>query len=348
MPGVVFEAERPREVAEFWAALLGGELVGDGHDGGRHDGGRLRVRLPDGPTVHIVGATAEKSAKNRIHLDLASDGDGGTGRGTQQAIVDRAIRLGAVHIDIGQYAGPVPAPWYVLADPAGNEFCVLEPRGEYTATGALAAVVIESPDPHRLAEFWSGATWWPTVRTAPELVSLRAPEGRGPWLELLSADPCPPVTPRCRLELTVPASGRGSTATATGTERPGPMPETPETPGVSAAPATEAPATEAPATEAPATEAPATEAPTRGAPTRGAPTAGAPTAGAPATGAPATGASATGAPGASAARTSRSASDAPDEFAAEADRLCLLGATRRGAGRLLDPDGTVIDLVPRY
>ncbi|MCP2234781.1 hypothetical protein LY41_000588 [Prauserella halophila] len=306
MPGVVFEAERPRETAEFWAALLEGELVGGDHDSGGYDGGRdrggrdagddgrgshvtggydgggLRVRLPDGPTVRVVGATAGKPAKNRIHLDLASDGDGDgvARRGTQRAIVDRAIRLGAARIDIGQYAGRVPVPWQVLADPAGNEFCVLEPRGEYAASGVLAAVVIESPDPHRLAEFWSGATRWPIVRTDPELVSLRAPGGRGPWLELLSADPCPPVTPRCRLELTVP-------------------PGAPDTAGADTT----------------------------------------------ATGDAATGDAATGntATGNTAAGT---AAVAPGAFAVEADRLCLLGATRRGAGRLVDPDGIVIDLAP--
>ncbi|MCP2252218.1 hypothetical protein LY13_000957 [Prauserella aidingensis] len=249
MPGVVFEAEQPRVVAEFWATLLVGDLAGD-------DGGGWRVRLPDGPTIHLVGATAGKTTKNRIHLDLASGDDDTPGPGTQNAIVDRAIRLGAARVDIGQYAGAVPVPWQVLADPAGNEFCVLEPRPEYAATGALAAVVIDSPDPHRLAEFWSGATRWPIVRTEPEFVSLRAADGRGPWLELLSADPCPPVTPRCRLELAVPASDGNSAA------------------GTASSPA------------------------------------------------------------------------APGEFAAEADRLRLLGATRRGAGRLVDPDGTVIDLVP--
>ncbi|MBB3051889.1 hypothetical protein FHS23_002918 [Prauserella isguenensis] len=246
MPGVVFEAEQPRAVAEFWAALLGGELAGD-------DGG-WRVRLADGPTMRFVGATAGKTTKNRIHLDLASGGVDGPGE--QNTIVDRAIRLGAARVDIGQYSGAIPAPWQVLADPAGNEFCVLEPRPEYAATGALAAVVIESPDPHRLAEFWSGATQWPIVRTEPEFVSLRDADGRGPWLELLSAEPCPPVTPRCRLELAVPASDGDAAA------------------GTASAPA------------------------------------------------------------------------APGEFAAEADRLCLLGAARRGAGRLIDPDGTVIDLVP--
>ena len=52
---------------------------------------------------------------NRLHLDLAADGD-------QGAEVDRLLALGATRVDVGQ--GDVP--WVVLADPDGNEFCVLQ------------------------------------------------------------------------------------------------------------------------------------------------------------------------------------------------------------------------------
>ena len=56
-----------------------------------------------------------KTIKNRIHLDVhADDGD-------QAAEVERLIGLGATRVDIGQ--GDVD--WVVLADPEGNEFCVL-------------------------------------------------------------------------------------------------------------------------------------------------------------------------------------------------------------------------------
>ena len=62
-----------------------------------------------------------KSVKNRIHLDVAPyDGE------DQAAEVARLVALGAEHIDIGQ--GP-DVTWVVLADPEGNELCVLRPRG---------------------------------------------------------------------------------------------------------------------------------------------------------------------------------------------------------------------------
>jgi len=54
-----------------------------------------------------------------VHLDLNPD--------DQQAEVERALGLGARAVDIGQDAGP-DATWKVLADPEGNEFCILTPR----------------------------------------------------------------------------------------------------------------------------------------------------------------------------------------------------------------------------
>ena len=62
---------------------------------------------------------APKIGKNRLHLDIAPPADV-----DQQAEVDRLVALGATRIDIGQ--GDVS--WVVMADPDGNEFCVLSPR----------------------------------------------------------------------------------------------------------------------------------------------------------------------------------------------------------------------------
>jgi hypothetical protein len=61
----------------------------------------------------------EKTGKNRLHLDLAPPADEG-----QQTEVERLLSLGARRIDIGQ--GEVSGE--VMADPGGNEFCVLTPR----------------------------------------------------------------------------------------------------------------------------------------------------------------------------------------------------------------------------
>jgi hypothetical protein len=69
-------------------------------------------------TIVFEPVPEKKTIKNRVHLDVkAVDGD-------QDAEVERLIALGARRVDIGQ--GDVS--WVVLADPEGNEFCVLSGR----------------------------------------------------------------------------------------------------------------------------------------------------------------------------------------------------------------------------
>ena len=92
-----------------------------------------------------------KAGKNRVHLDLA------TQSGAHQAAeVERLRGLGAVPADIGQR----DVRWTVLADPEGNEFCVLEPRPVYLDTGPVAAVVAGCRDPAAVAGLWELATGW--------------------------------------------------------------------------------------------------------------------------------------------------------------------------------------------
>ena len=117
-----------------------------------------------------------KTGKNRVHLDLAT-----TSPEHQAAEVERLCGLGATRADIGQ--GDVA--WVVLADPEGNEFCVLDPRPVYRDTGPVAAVVADCADPAALAAFWELAAGWVPTGTTDGWVALRAPHGVGPYLELL-------------------------------------------------------------------------------------------------------------------------------------------------------------------
>ena len=74
--------------------------------------------------------------------------------------------------------------------PEGNEFCVLDPRPVYRDTGPVAAVVVDCADPFLVADFWALATGWARTDSTQSGVSFRAPQGVGPYLELLpSADP---------------------------------------------------------------------------------------------------------------------------------------------------------------
>ncbi|MFI5609841.1 VOC family protein [Amycolatopsis sp. NPDC051903] len=150
--------------------------------GAVEDAVAVRPSAGDGCGFDLVFVPEEgpKRGKNRLHLDLASRTDG-----HQRELVERARVLGARCLDVGQ--GDVP--WVVLADPGGNEFCVLEPRREYERAGALAALVVDATEPAELAEFWSARLGWPVVARHPVIVTLRAPSGRGPAIEFLrSAD----------------------------------------------------------------------------------------------------------------------------------------------------------------
>src|ERR1700741_441765 len=175
---VVFDAADPHALARFWRDLLGWRISYE-----EPDEVDLQAPPDDGWRFDLVfvPASEPKTVPNRLPLDVAS-----ASADQQMATLERALDLGAVRVDIGQRN----VPWFVLADPGGNEFCVLDPRPEYAATGAAAAIVAFAADPFRVADFWSEASGWPVVRQGEDFASLRHPDGRGPWLEFIpSAHP---------------------------------------------------------------------------------------------------------------------------------------------------------------
>ena len=112
---VVVDCVDPRAMARFWDEAMDWTL----HEAG-DDCARLRSAEGVGPYLEFIRRSgAERSWWNRVHLDLLPyAGD------DQAAEVARLEVLGAKPVDVGQ--GDVP--WTVLADPEGNEFCVLAPR----------------------------------------------------------------------------------------------------------------------------------------------------------------------------------------------------------------------------
>ena len=76
-----------------------------------------------GPGLVFVTVPEDKSVKNRLHLDLAPQLDD-----DQTAMVESLIAMGAMRVDVGQDEGR--SGWIVLADPEGNEFCVLSSRAQ--------------------------------------------------------------------------------------------------------------------------------------------------------------------------------------------------------------------------
>ena len=191
MVNLVVDAADPAALARFWSALLRWPITCDGPD--EYD---LTAPAEDGWQGDLVFVPVDdpKVGVNRWHLDLPS-----VSTADQMALVDRAVSLGATPRDIGQ--GDVP--WVVLADPEGNEFCVLDPRPEYSDTGAVAAIIVQSADPSALADFWAAATGHRIVRESRTIATLRADDGRGPWLEFLALDE--PKTTKNRLHIDVAA-----------------------------------------------------------------------------------------------------------------------------------------------
>lgn len=87
--------------------------------------------------------------------------------------MDRALALGARHIDIGQ----TPEDGHiVLADPDGNEFCVIEAGNKFLAdTGVIGAVACDGSQ--AVGYFWSAALDWPLVWDQDEETAVQSPEG---------------------------------------------------------------------------------------------------------------------------------------------------------------------------
>lgn len=110
----------PEALAGFWCAVLAYEILA-AEEGLVNIGppGPTTVDDPRGPvppTLTFARVPEIKSAKNRLHLDLRpADGD-------QDGEVDRLLGLGARRVDVGQTG---QESWVCLADPEGNEFCVL-------------------------------------------------------------------------------------------------------------------------------------------------------------------------------------------------------------------------------
>jgi hypothetical protein len=108
---VIIDAREPIALGRWWAEALGWAVVDESGD-------EIEIRpAPDRlPGLLFVRVSEAKSAKNRLHPDFRPH--------DRDAEVERLLALGATRADVGQGA----ESWVVLADPEGNEFCVLSSR----------------------------------------------------------------------------------------------------------------------------------------------------------------------------------------------------------------------------
>lgn len=116
---IVVDAHDLRGLAGFWTQALGWQVLSErerevviGSD----------VNAPVG--MCFMPVTDAKTVKNRLHLDLTTSAE------DRDDEIERLLTLGARRVDIGQTGAE---SWTVLADPEGNEFCVVRPKGTLIA-----------------------------------------------------------------------------------------------------------------------------------------------------------------------------------------------------------------------
>jgi predicted enzyme related to lactoylglutathione lyase len=115
---IVIDTHDLPALSRFWARVLGWEILSERE--------REIVIGPDESApvgICFMPVTDPKTAKNRLHLDLTS------GPEEREAEIERILALGARRVDVGQTG---TESWTVLADPEGNEFCVVRPKASLT------------------------------------------------------------------------------------------------------------------------------------------------------------------------------------------------------------------------
>ncbi|PTA43409.1 VOC family protein [Micromonospora sp. RP3T] len=115
---LVLDCRDPEALARFWCEVLDFVVLDREGDGSIEIGPRDGFGGPQ-PTIILSPTVEPERAKPRLHIDVnATDRD-------QDAELDRLLRLGARPADVGQTG---EESWHVLADPEGNEFCLLKAR----------------------------------------------------------------------------------------------------------------------------------------------------------------------------------------------------------------------------
>ncbi|WP_392543193.1 VOC family protein [Oryzobacter telluris] len=160
---LTFDASDPVALAAFWGGVLGREVVP------AVSGGRSLV--PNSETefrLHFQPSDEPKRGPNQMHFDLTSE----TAE-AQAAMVERVLELGGRHLDIGQ--GP-DADHVVMADPEGNELCVLPAGNSFTA-GCGTIGCLSSDGSMEVGHFWSAVLGWPLVWDQDEETAIQSPLG---------------------------------------------------------------------------------------------------------------------------------------------------------------------------
>jgi hypothetical protein len=113
---VVVDTADCERLARFWSEALGWRITYRSPDEWVIEPPEGSAEVDVAPDILFVKVPESKTVKNRLHFDLRPR--------DQEGQVNRLIGLGASRVNVGQ---PDDVTWVVMADPEGNEFCVLAP-----------------------------------------------------------------------------------------------------------------------------------------------------------------------------------------------------------------------------
>jgi predicted enzyme related to lactoylglutathione lyase len=121
LQNVAIDCTDAYELARFWSEVTGIPLDPDDRPGDEE----MQILLPEGPALYFNQVPEPKTVKNRVHLCLRPES-------TRDEEVARLLALGATLV--ADRRNPDGTGWAVLADPEGNEFCVLRSAADRAAT----------------------------------------------------------------------------------------------------------------------------------------------------------------------------------------------------------------------
>ena len=171
---------------------------------------------PTAPVPDPVRAgPGTEGCANRLHLDLTT-----TSLEDQSETVERLLELGGRHIDIGQRPDE---DHVVLADPEGNELCIIEPANNFLSDcGRFGSITCDGT--REVGYFWSEALGWPLVWDQDEETAIRAPDLTGPMITW-GGPPLNPKPGKNRLHLDIaPPPAATSRPRSSGSSRSGRAP----------------------------------------------------------------------------------------------------------------------------
>jgi Glyoxalase-like domain len=177
------------ESGRFWAAALGTTFVDQGDGSARLDPPAGR---PAAERLWVNPVPEPRTAKTRVHVDLRIPG-------SEPAAL---LQAGATVV-----RKPGEDPWWVLADPEGNEFCAFPPRPDGSPGEGVFELVVDARDGMAQARWWAGVTGGRPVRSDHGAFAWVEAAAGFPWQYWVFTDVPEPKTVKNRMHWDVALTG---------------------------------------------------------------------------------------------------------------------------------------------